>query len=57
MEALGELAAQDLQVVELLALLDAVGDHLEPEVVREPDDRAHDLERAGVVADAGHQRA
>ena len=56
-EALRELAAEHLQVVELLALLDAVGDHLEPEVVREADDRAHDLERARVVADAGHQRA
>jgi len=52
---LTELAADHPQVVELIALVDALGDHLQPEIVRQLDDGSHDLERARVVADPGHQ--
>ena len=57
MEALGELAAQQLEVVELGVGLDALRDHLEPEVVREADERLDDLEGAGLDAHPDHQRA
>ena len=57
MEALGELAAQDPQVLELPGGLDPLRDDLEPEVVRELDDRLDDLERAAVMAHPAHERA
>src|SRR4029450_391886 len=56
-EALGELAAEELEVVELRRRLDALGEHLEAEVVREADERLDDLERARLDAHPDNQRA
>src|SRR4051812_29969407 len=46
-EALVLIAAHRLERVELLERLDALGDHLEPQAVRERDDRLHDRRVVG----------
>src|SRR5919106_291976 len=51
-EALAPLATKRLQSVDLLRVLDALGDHLEPERPAELDDRVCDCRFLGAVPDA-----
>ena len=56
-KALAELAADRAQPVELLGLLDAFGDGLEPERVRQAHDRGGDRGAVGASTDALDERA
>ena len=56
-EALGVLAAQRLQLVQVGGGLHALRDHLHAEAVRQPDDRLDDLQGARVVQHVEHEPA
>ena len=55
--ALGEVAAQRGEALERQLVLDALGDHLQPEVVAEVDRRAHDDQVALVLQHRRDERA
>src|SRR5690349_17616064 len=55
--ALHLVAAQEAQQPRVLLGLDALGDHPQPQRVRERDDGRHQRERARVLAHAHHERA
>jgi aspartyl-tRNA synthetase len=57
LEALDQVAAQQLELLDRAGALGALGDGAQPEPVRQVDHRAHDQAIAVVAVERGHERA